>query len=81
VGFNKVKPHERVEPYGIFRIVLDVVYVGISGDKLVYAVLLKERHVHHKKHVRSGLYSRSDFVGFVYDFIFVSGPLSLLREP
>jgi hypothetical protein len=57
------------------------VYVGASGDRRIYANEQKERCVFLKKHVVSGLYSRSNFARFVCSCIIVSGPLSLLREP
>jgi hypothetical protein len=54
VGFNRAKPHERVAPYVVFHIVLEVMYVGHSGDRCIYVGFLKERHVHLKKNVDLG---------------------------
>jgi len=81
VGFSRAKPQERVEPYRLFRTILEAVYMGFSGDKCVYAALLKERHVHLEKCVKSGLYNRTEFAKFLCNCISLSGPLSLLREP
>jgi hypothetical protein len=46
VDFNRVKPWERVESCIFFHIVLEVMYVGVSGEKSVYMGLLKEMHAH-----------------------------------
>jgi hypothetical protein len=57
------------------------VYAGISGNKRIYAGLLKERNVHLKKRVKYQSYNILDFVGFHFSCIFVSGSLSMLHEP
>jgi hypothetical protein len=53
VGFSRAKPQERVELYGVYHTILDVVYVDFNGYRHVYAGLLKERHIHLKNYVRS----------------------------
>ena len=80
MGVNTANPHERVVSYVVFCIVLEVVYTGFSGDRCIYASLLKERRAHLEKHARFGSYNRADFSRFVCSCISLSGPLSLLRE-
>jgi hypothetical protein len=81
VGFNRAKPQESVELYRVFHIVLEVMYVGLSGDRHIYASLIKERYIHLEKCARFGSYNRSDFAKFVCNCNSLSGPLSSLREP
>jgi hypothetical protein len=81
VGFHRAKPQERVESYGVCHTILEVVYVDFNGYRRVYVGLLKKRHIHLEKYVKSRLYNRADFARFVSSCISLSGPLSLLREP
>jgi hypothetical protein len=53
VGFSRAKPQERVELYGVCHTILEVVYVDFNGYRHVYVGLLKERHIHLEKYVRS----------------------------
>jgi hypothetical protein len=61
VGFNRVKPWERVKSYRFCCIILQVMYVGFNGDKHTYVSFLKERPVHLKKFSLFGSYNRTDF--------------------
>jgi hypothetical protein len=88
VGFNRANPQERVEPYGVFCTVHEVVYMGFSGYMFVYMGfsgymfvymgLLKEIHVHLENHAIYGSYNRSNFVRFVCSCIYLSWSLTLL---
>jgi hypothetical protein len=55
--------------------------MSISGDMNVYVGVLKERCLHLKKSAIFGSYSGSNFFMFVYSYISLSEPLSLLWEP
>jgi hypothetical protein len=81
VGFSRAKPHERLDPYGFFRTILEVMYTCFDGDRCIYAGLLKKRCIHLEKCVISGLYNRVDFSSFVCSCFSLNGPLSLLWEP
>jgi hypothetical protein len=76
-----MKPQGRVAPYGVFGIVLEVVYVGFNGDMRIYTGLFKEMCVHLEMCFGSRSYIRVDFVKFFCSCISLSGPLCLLWEP
>jgi hypothetical protein len=63
VGFNIVKPQERVDLYRVCCTVLEVMYAGFGGDRCVY---------------RYGSYIRAYFFRFVCNCISLSGILSFL---
>jgi hypothetical protein len=81
VGFKILKPRERVAPYRVFFAILEVVYIGFTGDNNMYVGFIKERHVHLENHAIFGSHNRAYFAIFFCSRISLNGPLSLLWEP
>jgi hypothetical protein len=42
VGFNILNPKERFVSYKVFLIVLEVMYIGFSGDDRIYVGCLRK---------------------------------------
>ena len=61
------KPHEMVELYGVFRIVLEVMCASFNRDMFVYAGLLKERCIIlYLKTLLNMRLTQFQYLGFMY---------------
>jgi hypothetical protein len=51
VGFSRAKPQERVESYKVFHTVLEVMYMGFSGDRCIYTWVFLRKGMYTSKSV------------------------------